>query len=158
MMKQGISRWKTIGPVLLAALILIAIGSFAIKSFAQGPNELIVHTKTGAHHISIEWARTESERERGLMERKSMPDDHGMLFDFGVEQPVSFWMKNTPLPLDMVFITAGGTVYRIEKKATPFSEDVIPGGAPVRYVLELVGGVSDKIGLVPGDRFKIPRG
>ncbi|MCX5493856.1 DUF192 domain-containing protein [Kaistia dalseonensis] len=124
---------------------------------AQGPNELVVTTSTGKHRISIEWARTMAEREHGLMGRTSMADDHGMLFDFGVEQPVMFWMKDTPLSLDMVFITDDGTVYRIEKRTTPYSETVIPGGAPVRYVLELVGGASDKIGLVPGDRFKIPR-
>ncbi|WP_018181510.1 DUF192 domain-containing protein [Kaistia granuli] len=115
-----------------------------------------VATKTGQHHLTVEWASTPTERERGLMGREAMPDGHGMLFDFGGERPVYFWMKNTPLSLDIIFIKADGTTSRIEKRTTPFSEDLIPGGAPVRYVLELVGGGADRIGLEPGDRFAIP--
>jgi uncharacterized membrane protein (UPF0127 family) len=140
---------------LCGALVLgLALATGSVS--AAGTSDIAVTTKTGEHKLNVEWASTPTERERGLMGRESMPDGHGMLFDFGGEQPVYFWMKNTPLSLDMIFIKADGTASRIEKRTTPFSEDLIPGGAPVRYVLELVGGGADRIGLEPGDRFAIP--
>lgn len=124
---------------------------------AQKQGEIHVATKTGKHKLTVEWAVTPSERERGLMGREKMAADHGMLFDFGSEQPLYFWMKNTPLSLDMIFIKSDGQTSRIEKRTTPFSEDLIPGGAPARYVLELVGGSADRLGLAPGDHFTIPK-
>lgn len=120
-------------------------------------NLLQVTTKTGTHKLTIEWAVSPSERERGLMGREKMAADHGMLFDFGSEQPLQFWMKDTPLSLDMIFIKADGRTSRIERATTPFSERLIPSGAPVRYVLELVAGSADRLGLAPGDRFTIPK-
>lgn len=137
-----------------AAVLALASPSSSVLA-KDGPG-ISVTTRTGTHPLTIEWASTPTERERGLMGRKSMADGHGMLFDFGQEQPVHFWMKNTPLSLDMIFIKADGRTSRIEKRTKPFSEDLIPGGAPVRYVLELVGGGADRIGLQPGDRFDIP--
>ena len=113
-------------------------------------------TKSGRHPISVEWAVTPDERSKGLMFRKTMPEDHGMLFDFGYNQSVSFWMHNTPLSLDMVFIAADGTVKRIEHRAEPFSDKVIPAGFPVRYVLEINGGRAAALGLAPGDMAEIP--
>src|SRR5690606_8407415 len=96
------------------------------------------------------------ERAKGLMFRQEMAPDHGMLFDFGREQPVTFWMKNTPLSLDMIFIHADGTIYRIARDVAPMSERLTPSGAPVRYVLEVVAGTGARIGAEPGDHVAIP--
>jgi uncharacterized membrane protein (UPF0127 family) len=86
------------------------------------------------------------------MYRKELPKDHGMLFDFGREQPVSFWMKNTPLSLDLLFIDGKGEIVRIAERAEPFSQDLIPSTRPVRYVLEIIGGSSESRGIRVGDR------
>ncbi len=84
--------------LLLAAALPIG------AALALDPGQLVIETPSGAHRFTIELADTPGERARGLMYRRSMQADHGMLFDFEVEQPVAFWMKNTPLPLDMLFI------------------------------------------------------
>jgi uncharacterized membrane protein (UPF0127 family) len=138
---------------LVVGIALLAGGA----SHAADPSSLTVATQSGTHRLTIEWARTPTERARGLMGREKMADGHGMLFDFGTEQPVYFWMKDTPLSLDIIFIKADGRTSRIARATTPFSEDIIPGGEPVRYVLELVAGGAARIGLRPGDRFDIPR-
>jgi uncharacterized membrane protein (UPF0127 family) len=146
------------GPSWLVVLSLAWLALFpgAVVRAADEPT-VSVKTQSGNHTLTIEWARTPSERAQGLMGRERMADGHGMLFDFGSEQPVYFWMKDTPLSLDIVFIKADGTTTRIARGTTPFSEDVIPGGEPVRYVLEVVAGGARRIGLAPGDRFEIPR-
>jgi uncharacterized membrane protein (UPF0127 family) len=136
-----------------AAVVLVAWFGFTPKlGAASRPDRISITTDSGAHAFSVEWAVTEPEREQGLMFRQSMPADHGMIFDFDVDSPVYFWMKNTPLPLDMVFITSDGTIARIEQNAEPYSERNIPSGAPVRYVLEINGGVAKRIGAKPGDK------
>ncbi|SHH04788.1 hypothetical protein SAMN02745157_0233 [Kaistia soli DSM 19436] len=141
----------------MAALLLLLSFWFApLAAAVDNGNVVELVTVSGRHPISVEWAVTPSERAKGLMFRKSMPTDTGMLFDFGTEQSVDFWMKNTPLSLDMVFIGADGTVRRIAKRATPFSESIIPGGASVRYVLEINGGKADALKLAPGDKVLIP--
>jgi uncharacterized membrane protein (UPF0127 family) len=89
------------------------------------------------------------------MFRASMAPDRGMVFDFLVEQETTFWMKDTPLSLDMVFIRGDGTVTRIARNTVPYSEALIPSGAPVRYVLEVVAGTADRIGLIGGDRIRL---
>jgi uncharacterized protein len=113
---------------------------------------------TGGRDIKfdIEMATTEPQRERGLMYRKQLGAYEGMLFDFFQEQPVSFWMKNTLIPLDMVFIAADGTVRHVHTNATPMSTDTIPSGAPVRAVLEINGGTARLLGIKPGDKVKHP--
>ncbi|GAB5376785.1 MAG: hypothetical protein AcusKO_32470 [Acuticoccus sp.] len=108
-------------------------------------------TQSGAHQFSIEIADDPIERARGLMFREEMARDHGMLFDFGDEAHRDFWMKNTPLPLDIIYIGANGTVVSIAANTTPFSTASIPSGGPARFVLEVNGGVAAEIGLKPGD-------
>lgn len=90
------------------------------------------------------------------MFRRGMPADHGMLFDFATEQPVAFWMKNTPLPLDMIFIDAQGTVAGIAADTVPFSEAPIPSPVPVRAVLEVNAGTAARLGIAVGDRVRHP--
>lgn len=108
------------------------------------------------HRLSVEVMRTEGDRARGLMYRRYMAPEEGMLFDFGSEQNVSMWMKNTFISLDMVFIRADGRIHRIEQRTEPESEKIIPAGAPVRGVLELNAGMAIRLNLKPGDYIRHP--
>jgi uncharacterized membrane protein (UPF0127 family) len=111
---------------------------------------------TGAREISfnIELALNEAQRSRGLMFRDKLGAYEGMLFDFFQEQPVSFWMKNTLIPLDMVFIAGDGTIRHVHANAVPLSTDTIPSQFPVRAVLEINGGSARLLGIKPGDKVK----
>ncbi|MFC0283370.1 DUF192 domain-containing protein [Camelimonas abortus] len=120
------------------------------------PAELAVETATGVHRFRIELRDDDAGRMTGLMHRRAMPDNHGMLFDFGREEPVAMWMKNTLLPLDMLFIRADGTILSIAENATPLSTRIIFSGGPVRYVLELNAGAAARIGARPGDQVVHP--
>lgn len=108
------------------------------------------------HSFTVEVARTDQDRGRGLMFRQHMPQDQGMLFDFERDQMVTMWMKNTYLSLDMVFIFADGRIHRIESRTEPESERTISSGVPVRAVLELNANVASRLGLRPGDRIVHP--
>jgi uncharacterized protein len=155
-----IGRLSAILAALLLAIVGLAPASFlsAVPALAQAPpaagglEPLDFVTASGTQHFSVEVMRTPEELERGLMFRRYLPPDRGMLFDFKVEQPVMMWMKNTYLPLDMVFISRSGLVASIAKNAEPLSERIIPSGAPVYAVVELNAGTADRIGLKPGDR------
>jgi hypothetical protein len=104
------------------------------------------------HVFQVEVMRTPEQRARGLMHRRYLPADRGMLFDFGRTEPVAMWMENTYIPLDMLFIRADGTIARIAENTEPLSQRTIPSGEPVLSVLEINGGVSRTLGLKPGDR------
>ncbi len=106
--------------------------------------------------LQVELANTESRREQGLMYRQSLDDGHGMLFLFPGEVDVGFWMQNTYIPLDMLFIRADGRIQRIVENAEPLSTKLIPSGGPVRAVLEVIGGTARKLGIAPGDRVASP--
>jgi uncharacterized protein len=114
--------------------------------------------ETGGREIKfdVELALTEAQREHGLMFREKLGPYEGMLFDFYREQPVSFWMKNTLIPLDMVFIAGDGTIKHIHANAVPLSTDTIPSEFPVRAVLEINGGSARLLGIKPGDKVKHP--
>ena len=99
---------------------------------ATGSRRLQIVTSTGTHDFQVEIAKDDASRERGLMDRRFMPADRGMLFEFDRDAPVSFWMKNTYIPLDMIFISRAGVVTNIVANAEPLSERVIPSGASVR--------------------------
>ena len=121
---------------------------------AAGPVEpLVIDTSSGPHRFTVEWQQTEAERERGLMDRKTMARDHGMLFDFRPKAvPVAFWMKDTYLPLDMIFIGADARVVSIAHDAKPMDETIIPSNAPTLGVLEVDAGVAKAIDLKVGDK------
>ena len=106
------------------------------------------------HRFRVEIADNDASRERGLMFRKSLGPDVGMLFDFKEPQYVSFWMKNTLIPLDMLFIDTRGRVVNVAAMATPMSETTIPSAAPVLAVLELRGGRAAELGIKPGDEVR----
>lgn len=103
------------------------------------------------HRFQVEVMRTDGDRARGLMYRRTLPPDEGMLFDFGDEQMVTMWMKNTFISLDMIFIKADGRIHRIESRTEPESERTIASGAPVKAVLEVNSGVAIRLNLKPGD-------
>jgi uncharacterized membrane protein (UPF0127 family) len=119
------------------------------------PEPLVAETDNGERSFSIEIADDPGERSRGLMFRQEMDENHGMLFVFEESQPVGFWMKNTPLPLDLLFIGADGRVRAIEK-GEPFSEAPIAPGEPVQFVLELNAGTAAKTGIEDGDMIRHP--
>ena len=115
--------------------------------------DLAVVTGTGGRHpFRVEIADTPSKRAQGLQGRESLSPGTGMLFDFKSPQPVFFWMKNTPVPLDMIFIGAKGRIINIARQTTPLSLAVIPSAEPARAVLEILGGQAKRLGIVKGDR------
>jgi len=120
------------------------------------PAPLVVVTKTGERSFTVEVADDPAERQAGLMFRKDMADDHGMLFVFEATQPLGFWMKNTIMPLDLIFIGPDGRIRAI-RKGEPFSEAVISPDEPVRFVLELKAGTAAKEGIEDGDLVRHPR-
>lgn len=113
---------------------------------------LTLQTDKGRYAFKVEDADTEARRETGLMCRKALAPDRGMLFDF--KRPkgdVAFWMRNTLIPLDIVFIRPDGRVLSIARNAQPFDETPLPAGGVIRAVLELSAGRAAEIGLMPGD-------
>ena len=143
---------------LLAGLTALILGASPVYAETLGAprDELVVTTEAGEHRFQVELADDPQERAKGLMFRREMADEHGMLFDFGAEEPASFWMANTYIPLDMLFIKADGTVESIAERTTPLSKRSVPSKGPVRYVLEINGGLSDELGIKPGDKVSGP--
>ncbi len=118
------------------------------------PLTVVTGVKSGHpvdHRLRVEVMRTMEGRERGLMYRRSLPADQGMLFDFGREETVMMWMKNTYIPLDMIFMSRAGVVTHIAANAVPLSEAIISSDGPAYAVLEVNAGYAHKIGLKTGD-------
>jgi hypothetical protein len=137
----------------LGACSTQALGERAPTLFADLPRAEVQVITAGARHRFRVWiADTEPSRARGLMFVRELPADQGMLFLFERPQFAAFWMKNTYLALDLVFIAPDGLVVNIARDAEPFSESPIESVAPVKSVLELVAGTAERIGLAPGDR------
>ena len=151
----------------LAALALTASGC------ARGDNDAEAVTAAarllpvtiagpgGTHVFTVEVAATAAAQAQGLMYRTDLKPDGGMLFwpyppDRSAPRPASFWMKNTPTPLDIVFIRADGTIARITENTIPFSEEQVPSGEPVAAVLELIGGRAAELGVSEGDKVSWP--
>ena len=137
------------------ALAMVVLGSLTLLSSGASSSGSLV-TANGPVSIVIEVAETEKEREVGLMNRNSMPADQGMLFDFKETRLVTMWMKNTYIPLDMVFMDEGGKVTHVAANAQPLDLSIISSRGPVRYVLELNGGAAARFGIKPGDRLQHP--
>jgi uncharacterized protein len=122
----------------------------------QGDPAAIVHGAQGAStSVRLEIANTSASRERGLMYRTSLPEDGGMLFVFPEQSQQSFWMKNTLIPLDMLFIDSDGRIVGIHPDAVPLSEAPISVGKPSTYVLEVNGGWAARHGVHPGDTVEL---
>lgn len=120
-------------------------------------SEVEVRSRSGTHRFQVWIAADAGSRERGLMFVREMPEDHGMLFLLDRVQYTSFWMKDTLVALDLIFIGADGRVVNVVHGARPFSEDPIPSAAPVSAVLEMAAGTAGRIGLEPGDRVLLPK-
>jgi len=133
----------------LAVLVLL----LSVATACSADNQATLHTTKGTFNFNLEIADTEASRERGLMFRTSLAPDAGMLFDYHHEQQAFFWMQNTLIPLDMIFIGEDGTVKTIHINARPMDTTAIPSQVPVRFVLEIAGGRSEEIGLRIGDKF-----
>lgn len=140
----------------VGALAVVALTMLPLAACSD-EGRLVVNTDSGAHAFSVEVVDTPETRARGLMFRQELADDAGMLFDFEEEREVSFWMMNTFIPLDMIFIGADGVVKTIHVNARPQDPTSIPSQVPVQFVLEIPGGRSDEIGLEPGDTVEHPR-
>jgi len=147
----------------IAGLVLTAPAAFLPVS-AQNParesaaktEPLTIVSKTGPKRFAVEVMRDDAGRSRGLMFRRHMAADHGMLFDFERTELVTMWMKNTYLPLDMLFIRPDGVVSRIAADTEPLSTAIIPSGSPVSAVLELNAGTAAKLGIQAGDTIEHP--
>jgi uncharacterized membrane protein (UPF0127 family) len=137
-----------------APLALAARATFAQEEVTFQHSTLAIDTGKRQITFNIELALDDTQRARGLMYRDKLGPYDGMLFDFYQEAPVSFWMKNTKIPLDMLFIAADGTIKHIQANATPLSTDPIPSKFPVRAVLEINGGSARLLGIKEGDKVR----
>jgi uncharacterized membrane protein (UPF0127 family) len=138
------------------AILFVASSACAQQrtdAFAKfGAGKLAIESAKGKHAFNIEIARTPDQQRQGLMWRQKLAPDAGMLFIYDMEMPVSMWMSNTLIPLDMLFIAGDGKIVHIAQRTVPKSEEIISPGRPVQYVLELNGGTASRLGIKPGDK------
>jgi uncharacterized protein len=126
----------------------------ALQNFET--SSLVIVGAHGRHRFTVELAQTPEQLEQGLMFRPSLAPDAGMLFDFKMPTVATMWMRNTLIPLDMLFVDANGTIVAIRARAVPGSDAIISAGVPVRAVIELNGGTAERLGITPGDRVLHP--
>jgi uncharacterized protein len=143
------------GSPLLAGLVALFLAAAALAQ-PQKVEPLTIVSGSARHAFQVEVMREEADRAQGLMYRRSLAPDRGMLFDFGRVEPVSMWMKNTYLSLDMLFIRPDGTIARIAADTEPLSTRTISSGEPVNGVLELPAGTAARLGIKAGDRVEHP--
>lgn len=142
---------------LLLSLFLVMSLMPAAAATAPRVDDLVIATADGRRlSFRVEMALDEETRARGLMFRPSLAPDGGMLFLWSQPIGIVMWMKNTPIPLDMLFVDRTGTIIRIAKQTVPYSLDHIPAGAPSLGVLEVAGGTADRLGIHAGDRMLHP--
>jgi uncharacterized protein len=143
---------------LLLPLLLVALptglATAQLQQFPTAP--LTIESAGGPHKFAVEVATTPEQMIQGLMFRRSMAPDAGMLFDFKTPSMATMWMKNTLIPLDMLFVDAQGRVVNIHERAVPGSLDMISAAAPARAVIELNGGTAARLGIRAGDRVVFP--
>lgn len=152
-LRTGAARRAALFLLLAVAALMAGVGG----SFAQMRRETLkILTASGEHSFQIEIAETAEQKARGLMFRRSLADDAGMLFPYLPPQEATMWMRNTYISLDMVFIAGNGSVHRVEEGTEPFSERVISSNGDVAAVLELRAGIARKIGLKRGDKIVHP--
>ena len=141
--------------VLFYLSVLLASAPVLVTATPTAKEEpLTIESTKGEQVFSVEVVRKEKDRNRGLMFRQAMGADRGMLFDYDPPQSISFWMKNTFIPLDIIFIAADGRILNIAEKTTPLSLERLPSAGAVRGVLEINGGLSAKLGIKAGDKVR----
>lgn len=139
--------------VAVAALVLLSGCSPAERAQSVLPKvQIVIDAKSGPARFEVEMATTAEQQKKGLMFRDRLGANEGMLFDFGSENFRAFWMKNTVLPLDMIFVRADGSISTIAENTIPYSEESVPSSEPVRAVLELNAGRSRALGIGPGTK------
>ena len=144
---SAVVRWPT---------LLVLLLTWSASAHAQALQPLTIVTESGRHAFQVELADNDASRAQGLMYRRSLAPDRGMLFDFKRVEPISMWMQNTYVSLDMLFIRPDGTVARVATNAEPLSTRTIPSGEPVLAVLEVVAGTAARLGIKPGDKVEHP--
>lgn len=136
----------------LICLAVLGVSACGDPDAAAATSTIEIRTSSGeVHPFKIELALTPQEQAQGLMNRTSMAENAGMLFVFGDEAPRAFWMKNTLIPLDMIFIRKDGTIHHIHENAIPHDLTSVPSEGPVSAVLEINGGLTTKLGIAKGD-------
>jgi len=143
-------------PMLASALICLfrPVDGADLQKFPT--SELTILSASGPHRFKVELAETPAQMTQGLMFRTSLAPDAGMLFDYKEPTAATMWMRNTLIPLDMLFIDAQGRIVNIHQRAVPESLDLIAAAAPVRAVIELNGGTASRLGIQPGDQVVHP--
>ena len=139
----------------LMGAVAALLAAAAVEGWAQvafGQSKLVVATAAARHPFTVEMATTAAQRSQGLMNRPALAADRGMLFDFGTIAPVGMWMKNTLIPLDMLFIAADGRIVNIAENTKPLSLETVRSAGPVLAVLEVAGGTAKRLGIRPGDQ------
>ncbi|MCC6866685.1 MAG: DUF192 domain-containing protein [Ignavibacteria bacterium] len=159
--KRSVSFWNQRNIIILiaSAIVLIAVYFFFINKSSNEPQwvkegELTILKASDRNrlaHIEIEVASNPTERQQGLMYRSHMDEDKGMLFIFDREEMQAFWMKNTIIPLDIIFISSKGVINTIHSQTTPFSEKSLPSKIKSQFVLEVNGGFCQRHGIKEGD-------
>lgn len=160
---------RGIGAAIAAGILILSASGCKGEADAKGNATaaatakvaVTIRSMNGPHVFNVEVARSPAEQERGLMYRTDIPQDGGMLFapypaDGGPPREASFWMKNTPTPLDIIFIRPDGTIARIAENTIPQSTDTVDSGEPVAAVLEILGGKSAELGIGEGDKVSWP--
>jgi uncharacterized membrane protein (UPF0127 family) len=145
---------RNFSATLLMMLAAIAVPASGKPSGSLPHTMVVIETARGPVRFQVEVAGDEASQERGLMYRRSLAPDAGMLFDFHQPSMATFWMKNTRVPLDMIFIRSDATISTIHSNARPYSLTPIPSAEPIRAVLEIKGGRADALGMRPGDRVR----
>jgi uncharacterized membrane protein (UPF0127 family) len=141
----------------IAALLCLGVGLVGeARADALEKKPLTFIYAGGKHRITVEVADNDQERSMGLMFRRSLGDDEGMIFVYPRDEPISMWMKNTYISLDMIFVRGDGTIHRIAADTEPFSEATINSGDNVRAVIEMKAGSARRLGLKSGDKVDYP--
>lgn len=155
---RNFGSWKILRRVIATVAVFLSVFAVARAEtplqFAE--SSLIIHTARGDHPFAVEMAENDAQRSRGLMFRRELADDRGMLFDFKRDIFISMWMRNTLIPLDMLFISANGRISYIRENTVPYSLDIIEAPDRNRAVLEVSAGTVARLGIRVGDRVAHP--
>ena len=138
--------------IFLTVTLVDMISPHAFSDVTFPKSEILIVSKSGEHQFMVDVATTVAQRQLGLMYRKKMALNGGMMFDFGKEKLISMWMKNTLIPLDMLFVDKTGNILQIERATTPFSLDTISSRRPALSVIELNAGVTEELRITEGDQ------
>lgn len=145
-------RRRDPAPIHLFYLLILVPVLAGCQEVKPGQAVVEIHTMQGVVGYQVEVAETRAQKSRGLMHREHLPLNQGMLFLYDPPRKTAMWMKNTHIPLDMLFIDAEGQILHIEEHTVPMSLDTIPSGGEVRAVLEINAGQAAERGIRPGDR------